>query len=671
MCGIAGIVSLDKRPVETDRLKAMCDIQAHRGPDDAGYAFFNVVESFSDRAESLCNLADDQFRNLGLSLPVFGGSHARRELTGRDFHVALGHRRLSIQDLSSHGHQPMSSFDQRFWVVFNGEIYNFPELRERLEDAGYVFRTQCDTEVILAAWLHWGEECLEELNGMFAFAIFDRKENILRLVRDRFGVKPLYYSISDNRVLFASEIKGILASGLLRSVIHPGAMVEYFTFQNTFGRQTLFENVQLLQPGEMLMIQPASGQAPVLRRFCPRGPTASVRTDGSEASEREKLSATFEAAVRRQLIGDVEIGAYLSGGMDSGSIVSVAGRSIPRLSTFTGGFDLTNVNGIEQGFDERDMAEKLSFLLGTEHYAVVLHAGDMPAAMERITWHMDDPRIGMCHQNWYVSKLAGQMVKVCLTGAGGDELFAGYPWRYRHLLNLDSPRGGEEAYFRFWNRLLPPEQLPALFTLDEVPAAVQRARQNFQDILRKAPAPREELTGAENALQRALHFEFHTFLHGYLVTEDHISMAHSLESRVPFLDPDLANLAWGIHPKWKFDMDSHERNGQGHIQSSDGKQILRRAMERFLPHQFTRQHKQGFSPPDENWYRGPSMDYIKSILYDSSTQSRPWFDQTFVRARLEDHFAGRHNNRLLIWSLLSFEWLQRHWVDGPVGDPAK
>jgi asparagine synthase (glutamine-hydrolysing) len=663
MCGIAGIVSLNKQPVKTDRLKPMCDIQAHRGPDDAGYAFFNVTEPWSDQGESWCNLTDDRFGNINPQMPVLGESYAQQELASRAFQVALGHRRLAIQDLSSHGHQPMGNSDQRFWVVFNGEIYNFPDLRERLEGEGYVFRTQCDTEVILAGWQQWGVECLKQLNGMFAFAIYDRKENVLRLVRDRFGVKPLYYSVTGNQVLFASEIKGILASGLLRSEIHTGAMVEYFTFQNTFGRQTLFENVQLLQPGEMLVIQPASGKAPVVRHFCPGFPVAAVRPDGHEASEREKLSATFETAVRRQLIGDVEIGAYLSGGMDSGSIVSVAGRSIPRLSTFTGGFDLANVNGIEQGFDEREMAEKLSFLLGTEHYAIVQHAGDMPAAMEKITWHMDDPRVGMCHQNWYVSKLAGRMVKVCLTGAGGDELFAGYPWRYRHILNHDSPGGNGDAYYRFWNRLLPPEQLAPLFAIDDFSDAAQRARQNFQKILCEAPAPHEELTPAENALQRALYFEFRTFLHGYLVTEDHISMAHSLESRVPFLDNDLANMAWGIRPKWKFDLDAQERNGGGHIKSSDGKQILRRAAENFLPREFTQQHKQGFSPPDENWYRGPTMDYIKSILYDPSTLERPWFDQASVQVRLEDHFTGRHNNRLLIWSLLSFEWLQRHWVD--------
>ena len=364
MCGIAGIVNLNEQPVETDRLRRMCDIQAHRGPDDAGYAFFHVGESLTGEGGSWCSFADYRFRAQNPHLPILGESYAKQELGARAYQVALGHRRLSIQDLSHYGHQPMSNSDQRFWVVFNGEIYNFPELRKQLEGLGVIFRTQCDTEVILAGWQQWGSACLEKLNGMFAFALYDRKTNVLTLARDRFGVKPLYYAVTGRQVLFASEIKGILASGLLPPEIHPEAMVEYFTFQNTFGRQTLFQDVQLLQPGETLEIRPASGQAPVVRRYHAGFPAAMAGADEAGPTDREQIAETFATAVQRQLIGDVEVGAYLSGGMDSGSIVSVAGRSIDRLSTFTGGFDMTNVNGIEQGFDEREMAEKLSFLLG-------------------------------------------------------------------------------------------------------------------------------------------------------------------------------------------------------------------------------------------------------------------------------------------------------------------
>jgi asparagine synthase (glutamine-hydrolysing) len=357
------------------------------------------------------------------------------------------------------------------------------------------------------------------------------------------------------------------------------------------------------------------------------------------------------------------VGSYLSGGMDSGSIVAVAGRSIPRLMTFTGGFDLTNVDGIEQGYDEREIAEKLSYLLQTEHYAVVLHAGDMPAAMEKITWHVDDPRVGMCHQNWYVAKLASRFVKVCLAGAGGDELFAGYPWRYINGTGAADVNEFDRAYYRYWHRLLPPEELPHLFVA-EFRQYYQNTWESFQSVMSGAPPLQEELSNFDNLLQRALYFEFKTFLHGFLIIEDRLSMAHSLETRVPFLDNQLADLAWKLTPTLKLKAERLRDNANSsYFQSAEGKAILRSAMHDYLPKEFLYQPKQGFSPPDENWYRGPSMDFIKEILYDQRTRQRPFFEQDFVRERLDEHFQGKRNHRLLIWSLLSFEWLQRHYID--------
>ena len=283
-----------------------------------------------------------------------------------------------------------------------------------------------------------------------------------------------------------------------------------------------------------------------------------------------QVAEAFSRAVGRQLVSDVEVGSYLSGGMDSGSIVAVAGRSTARLLTFTAGFDLTNVNGIEQGFDERKLAEKLSYILQTEHYDVVLHAGDMPAAMEKIAWHMDDPRVGMCHQNWYVGKLASRFVKVCLAGAGGDELFAGYPWRYRHGLTAATVEEFDRKYCDYWHRLLPPQDLFAVVR-PRVVAAQPRSAQSFGQVMASAPPHRPEMGMADNLLQRALYFEMKTFLHGFLVTEDHISMAHSLETRVPFLDNDLVDLAWRIPPSMKVNAGHLAEGGNGHVCSADGK----------------------------------------------------------------------------------------------------
>jgi asparagine synthase (glutamine-hydrolysing) len=679
MCGIAGIASLGERRFPHDRIQRMCNAIAHRGPDDAGYAFFQPGSLRSlDHGGSIrrgghwFSFADEEFRHVNEHLPIFGGRYCEEQLGPSGSALALGHRRLSILDLSHHGHQPMASADQRFWIVYNGEAYNFRELRADLESRGYTFRTRSDTEVILYLWEEYREKALPLINGMFALAIYDRIENRLTLARDRFGVKPLYYGASRDQIVFGSEIKAILASGLVRAEIDAEAMQAYFTFQNLFGDRTLWQGIRLLEPGKYLSIRPGEPLQGGPKSFF----VHDVAFDPGMADRPglvDDIAEAFEVAVQRQLVSDVAVGSYLSGGMDSGSIVSVAGQRIPRIHTFTGGFDLTNVNGIEQGFDERKQAEQLSYLLQTEHYAVVLHAGDMPAAMDKISWHMDDPRVGMCHQVWYVAKLASRFVKVCLAGTGGDELFAGYPWRYRLATRESELADFPSNYFDAWHRLLPRDELALLFSA-EIPNHSESVRASFDAVLARGPEWQPDANVVENLVQRQLFFEFHTFLNGLLITEDRISMAHGMESRVPFLDNDLARLAWKIPPSLKLHVPSLVGSGQGaFIDSADGKLCLRRAMRKRLPQEFLYQKKRGFSPPDENWYRGPSMDYIKEILLDSSTQDRPWFDQGFVEAKLQEHFEGRRNHRLLVWSLLSFEWIQRHFAESSAAtrsDPA-
>jgi asparagine synthase (glutamine-hydrolysing) len=661
MCGIAGVASINKMPIDPQNLKRMCETLRHRGPDDAGYVFFRPDLGKIYDGGYWSNFTDDNFKHVNENLPSFDGEYFKEEFSKNNFGIALGHRRLSIIDLSPSGHQPMPSSDRRYWVVFNGEIYNYREIKKELIQKNHIFQTKSDTEVLLHLWEEYGTSGIEFLNGMFAFAIYDRLNNKLTLARDRFGVKPLYYCFAKDFFVFSSEIKGILASGLIIPEIDAETMVEYFTFQNVYGKQTIFKNIKIVQPGELIILSPMCGESAKYERFHRNFPAAD-KSLLKDKSIVEKVSETFQIAVTRQLISDVEVGSYLSGGMDSGSIVSVAGRTIPRLMTFTGGFDLTNVDGIEQGFDERKIAEKLSYLLQTEHYSVVLHAGDMPAAMEKITWHVDDPRVGMCHQNWYVAKLASRFVKVCLAGAGGDELFAGYPWRYKNGYGAKNFADFDNNYYNYWHRLLPPKEISNLFQPD-LKKYYKTTRNKFNQVMKDAPQWQEDLDQNENILIRALYFEFKTFLQGFLVIEDRISMAHSLESRVPFLDNDLVDLSWRIPPSMKLKI-CEIKNDKKYLKSSEGKTILRTAMRSFLPIEFLHQQKQGFSPPDENWYRGPSMDYIKEILKDSRTLQRPFFDNNFVNQKLEEHFEGKRNHRLLIWSLLSIEWLQRHYIDG-------
>lgn len=646
MCGIAGLVVTGSGGVDPSRLKAMTEILSHRGMDDAGYAFLS---------QDWRGCSDPAFAHKNPGRPALDGG-ALEKLSASSITAGFGHRRLAIIDLSPSGHQPMISSDGRYCVVFNGEIYNHPQIRDSLQRKGRKFHGRSDTETLLNLWDEHGGAAVEELDGMFAFAIYDRVSGRLTLARDRYGMKPLYYSVSSGHFIFASEPKAILASGLIQARISPPALVEYFTFQNIFSDRTLFEGIHLLPPGTIMTVERDGGmRKEIYHPGWEAGPPAYLRMDDAAPRVRD----LFISAVKRQMISDVDVGSFLSGGMDSGSIVMVAGGATPKLSTFTVGFDLTNVNGIEQGFDEREQARRISALAKTDHHDIALHAGDMPSAMEKLSWHIDDPRVGICHQNWYAAKLASGFVKVCLTGTGGDELFAGYSWRYRPAFESADARSFDDALFRYWHRLLGPDEIGGLFSSD-VRNFSGAARESFDAVM--AHAPGAGAVSAEGLMQRCLHFEFKTFLHGLLVIEDRVSMAHGMESRSPFLDNALAALACSIPPALKLNLDA----GGPQPSADNGKLVLREAMKGLLPDSVIRQRKQGFSPPDENWYRGPSVNYIKEILLDNRTLSRPWFDNGFVKGRLDEHFSGRRNNRLLIWSLLSFEWLLRHWVDGKV-----
>lgn len=587
MCGIAGAISLGDQRADVNAVQRMIDALEHRGPDDQGI--------------------------------------------WTDGKVCFGHRRLSIIDLSENARQPLVTLDGRYVTTSNGEIYNYKDLI-----GDWWTRSRSDNEAIPIVYEKAGIGGFNRLDGMFAFGLYDRNGRRVMLVRDRFGVKPLYYAEHDGQLFFASEPKALFAGGV-RAEIEPSALAEYMTFQNTFRADTIWRGVKILLPGEYMLAIPGE-QGTVVREWHSGFPT--VERDMTAADAEERVLDAFGKAVERQLVSDVEVGSYLSGGLDSGSIVSFASQHVPRLKTFTGGFDLTNVTGIEQGNDEREMSELVSHRFQTEHYSVVLHSGDMPAAMDRIVEAIDDPRVGMCHPFWYLAKLSSKFVKVALSGTGGDELFGGYPWRYT-ALNGTTDAEVDRILFATADRLgdrrtILSEHMGGFIVGD-----------GFREVMVGAPS-----VCSGDALRRILHFEFKTFLHGMLVVEDRLAMAHGLEVRVPFLDNALADLAFQIPSRLKVDV--HDDRG--------GKLILRSAMKGRLPNEILAQPKRGFSPPDENWYRGESMDYIKSVLYDPQTLQRPWFDQEVVEAKLQEHFTGCRNHRLLIWSLLMVELLQRRYV---------
>jgi asparagine synthase (glutamine-hydrolysing) len=593
MCGIAGIFDLKGRPVADAEIKAMTESIRHRGPDDEGH--------FVERG------------------------------------LALGSRRLSIIDLSPAGHQPMANEDGSLLLSYNGELYNFLELVPLLEASGHTFHSRTDSEVVLHAYEEWGPACLDRFNGMFAFAIWDRRSRRLFLARDRFGIKPLYYALQNGRLVFASEIKALLRAGIRRAV-SPEALVEYFTFQNVLSDLTLFDGVRMLPAGHTLT---ATEDGLSVERYWDLTPEPDESVGESEWAAR--VRGAFEEVVTRQLISDVPVGSYLSGGMDSGSIVSVASRHVPRLMTFTGGFDLSSVEGLELVFDERADAEAVASAFRTEHYEMVMHAGDMAWVLPELVWHLEDLRVGMSYPNYYIAGLAAKFVKVSLAGTGGDELFAGYPWRYDLVADLHDPSEFERVHYGYWARLLPDEEKASFFA-PEVWAHAQD--HSTFELYRDTLAPVAGL----DPVSKALYFEAKTFLHGLLVVEDKVSMAHSLEVRVPFLDNELVALAQRIPPRLK-----HANGG--------GKKLLREAMQGLLPPGIADKKKQGFSPPDQSWYRGPTMEYIRETLLDSRSLNRGYFQPEYVRRVLNEHLEGRVNHRLMIWSLLCFEWWNRLFMD--------
>jgi len=622
MCGIVGIFNLNGEPVSAVVLRKMTDAIAHRGPDGEGF----FIDSF----------------------------------------VGLGHRRLAIIDLSPAGHQPMMSSDDQYIVTYNGEIYNFQELRIELEARGYRFRSRTDTEVLLYSYAEWGEECVERFNGMFAFAIWDRSRQELFLARDRYGMKPLYYTLQGHVFLFGSEIKAILAHPAYRMAMDVEGLLEYFTFQNFFTDKTLFAGVKLLPAGSLMRVPLGSralGRPQVYWDY----DFAEPKSPKKEKEYLEELDRLFRRAVQRHLVSDVEIGAYLSGGMDSGSITAVAATSLPYMKTFTCGFDLHSASGLELGFDEREKAELMSYLFKTEHYEMVLKAGDMERVLSRLAWHLEEPRVGQSYPNFYVAQLASKFVKVVLSGGGGDELFGGYPWRYYRAVINDDFENYIDKYYVYWQRLIPNKIIQQVFRPIWPQVSHVWTRDIFRDVFTKH-AP--ELSRPIDYINHSLYFEAKTFLHGLLIVEDKLSMAHSLETRLPFLDNDLVDFAMQVPVHSKLGslaevirLNENEPGGKAaryFDQTRDGKLLLRKMMARYIPEEVTRLEKQGFSAPDASWFKGDSIDYVRRRLFSHRARIYEFLDREVVQSLVNEHLEGQQNRRLLIWSLLNVEqWCER------------
>jgi asparagine synthase (glutamine-hydrolysing) len=610
MCGITGIISLNKEPISPVKLKCMTDVLAHRGPDGEGH----FIED----------------------------------------NVGLGHRRLAIIDLSAAGHQPMQTRDGRYVITYNGEIYNFKELRIELESLGYIFHSETDSEVVLNAYHAWKEDMLPRFNGMFAFAIWDKKEKKLFCARDRYGVKPFYYYKSDQYFIFASEIKAILVSGKYEKRLNETALIEYLTFQNFFTNKTLFNNINMLSAGCYLKID--SGGSQEIQRYWDFNFREELSVGEDEAVER--VDHLFKQAVSRQLVSDVPVSCYLSGGMDSGAITVFAASQMQHMQSFTVGFDLSSASGLEMAFDERSRAEHISYLAKTEHYEMVLKAGDMERCMSDLVWHLEEPRIGQSYPNFYAAKLASKFGKVVLAGTGSDEIFAGYPWRYFYEESFNSFDEYIDHYYQYWQRLFTNDEL----ALVAKPLCSALKNTSTRDIFENVFINKSPIVNKEDYINHALYFEAKTFLHGLLVMEDKLSMAHHLETRVPFLDNDLVDFSQLLPIRLKLDNIDHS----SHIDENSpdkrlikrhkgGKKILRNVMKSYIPREIYDADKQGFSAPDSSWFKGESIRYVKDRLLNKQAHIYKYLDYSETNNIISQHLTGERNRRLLIWSLLYLE----------------
>lgn len=625
MCGIAGIFRLNGEPVSHAAIRGMTEAIAHRGPDGDGLYV--------------------------------------------DVNLALGHRRLAIIDPTPKASQPMTTRDGEWTLIFNGAIYNFQALRVELEALGRTFRSHSDTEVILEGVATHGIEFIERLDGMFACALWRASDRTLHLVRDRYGIKPLYTWFNGRTLMFASEIKAILTHPEVSTELNHNALNEYFTFQNQITHHTLFKGIDPLPPASLVKISERDGvlEQRIWWDFDFSQPDESM----SFEEAKEETLRLFEAAVGRQMVADVPVGSYLSSGIDSGSITAVASRFVKRLSTFTAGFEMSEVTGAEAQFDERVDAEAIANRYKTEHFEQVINAGDLSWSLPRVMWRLEDPRVGMSYPNYYISRLASKFVKVCLDGSGGDELYGGYPWRYYRVFRSVDREAYLREYYDYWQRLVPDGDKPQLFTTGAWSAVESRdTREVFRNFF--LDNPNMGYATPEEQIASSLHFEVRTFLTGLFTVGDKLSMAHGLEQRFPFLDNAFVDFAQKVPIKHKLanlqqmkriDENEFMRNRKYRQEHSDGKSVLRHAMTKLLPESVVNGRKQGFSAPDESWYRGENARYVRELLLNPRASSRDIIDPAFVRKIVEEHIDHRVNHRLLIWSFLSFEWWCRLFLD--------
>ncbi len=616
MCGICGVAGGDPA-LGRELVARMCSAMAHRGPDDEGSV----------------------------------------QLDG----VALGMRRLSIIDLAG-GHQPMHNEDSTVWIVQNGEIFNHLELREQLLAAGHVFTTRADTEVIVHGWEEWGEQMVERLNGQFAFCLLDRMKDALFLARDRMGIKPLHYAISGDRFVFASELKALLRDPELRRGVDPAALDEYLAYEFVPSPRSIVRGISKLRPGHTLTWSLADRSAKIRQYWAPE---LNVDLDGKSMDldqECARLRGVLRESVRKELISDVPLGVFLSGGIDSSAVTAMMTQLGGDVKSFSVGF-------AERSFDEAPYARQVARHLGTDHHELTLEPAMMLGLIPRLSTLLDEP-LGDASiiPTYLLSAFTRQHVTVALGGDGGDELFAGYPTMQAHRLAgyyVRAPGAVRRGLVEPLVRRLPVSRDNFSFDFRAkrfaggaaypVPDRHQRWMGSF------APEERAAILTADvqrdglideyrslDPLNQVLMLDMRLYLENdILVKLDRASMMASLEGRVPLLNNDFVAYATALPMRMK-------------LRGLRSKYLLKRALRGVLPDRILDRPKKGFGIPVAEWFRGPLREHLLSVLSPERIKREGFFEPAVVRRLIDEHLDGRRDNRKQLWTLFAFEM----WYEG-------
>ena len=631
MCGIVGIIDKTGKNVDDDDIRKMCSTIVHRGPDDEGRYTYGSV--------------------------------------------GIGMRRLNIIDLST-GHQPIHNEDKSLWIVFNGEIYNYQELRNDLVKKGHAFYTTSDTEAIIHAYEEYGSECLEKLRGMFAFAILDRNHDSVFIARDRMGIKPLFYCETGDRIYFASEMKAILAFNNIKRGMNWHAFDAFFTLSYIPSPMTIFQNIHKLNPGHYMTIY--NGRISIQQYW---DLTFKANKQKKESEFEEEFLSVFEEAVRMHLVSDVPIGAFLSGGVDSSAVVAMMSRHHPSVRTLSIGFG-GNIGVYD---DERKYARLVSDKFGTLHREYVVNADACSSDLiENIVCSFDEPFADHgAIPNYFVCKMARENMTVALSGLGGDELFSGYPRHLGFALSeiyatvpsvmrntvipyivekLPESKGGE-VHVNWLKRFvrggrLPPEQ--RYMTYVNLMSGYRKTDLYSQEVLkvRNGKEFGEEFLSffrsknAKHSVDKVCYTDIKTYLpDDILALTDRISMMHSLEVRVPFLDHKLVEFCATIPHQLK-------------MRFFKPKYLLKKSLHDILPENVLKHKKQGFVSPMNIWLNTRLKNYVRDTIL-SAGSTNVLFQKKAVESVLDEHYAGKQLNTALIWSLLTFTiWQKKYLTEG-------